>query len=125
MLEAVRPASSRSVAQWLSEGPGDIGPIGTERGEPAPIAYPAEPIVALHCGRSVPERGRSARMPDVIDLRSDTVTRPTPAMRRAMAEAEVGDDQYGEDPTVHRLEARAAELVGKESAIFVASGTMG
>ncbi|HUG62298.1 MAG TPA: GntG family PLP-dependent aldolase [Methylomirabilota bacterium] len=64
-------------------------------------------------------------MPDVIDLRSDTVTRPTPAMRQAMVEAEVGDDQYGEDPTVHRLEARAAELVGKEAAVFVASGTMG
>ena len=60
-----------------------------------------------------------------IDLRSDTVTRPTPAMRRAMAEAEVGDDQYGEDPTVARLEARFAELVGKEAAVFVASGTMG
>ena len=64
-------------------------------------------------------------MPDAIDLRSDTVTRPTPAMRRAMAAAEVGDDQYGEDPTVRRLEERAAELVGKEAAIFVASGTMG
>ena len=60
-----------------------------------------------------------------IDLRSDTVTQPTPAMRRAMAEAEVGDDQYGEDPTVRRLEERAAELLGKEAACFVASGTMG
>jgi threonine aldolase len=60
-----------------------------------------------------------------LDLRSDTVTRPTPAMRRAMADAEVGDDQYGEDPTVNRLEARAAELLGKEAALFVASGTMG
>jgi threonine aldolase len=64
-------------------------------------------------------------MPQIVDLRSDTVTRPTPAMRRAMAEAEVGDDQYGEDPTVRRLEERAAELVGKEAAVFVASGTMG
>ena len=60
-----------------------------------------------------------------IDLRSDTVTTPTPVMRRAMAEAEVGDDQYGEDPTVNRLEARFTELVGKEAAVFVASGTMG
>ena len=59
-----------------------------------------------------------------IDLRSDTVTRPTPAMRQAMAEAIVGDDQYGEDPTVNRLEARAAELMGKEAAVFVPSGTM-
>jgi len=60
-----------------------------------------------------------------IDLRSDTVTRPTDAMRRAMAEAIVGDDQYGEDPTVQRLERRAAELLGKEAAVYVPSGTMG
>src|SRR3954471_15910423 len=59
-----------------------------------------------------------------IDLRSDTVTRPTPAMRRAMAEADVGDDVYGEDPTVNALEARTAELLGKEAALFVPSGTM-
>lgn len=61
----------------------------------------------------------------LIDLRSDTVTLPTPAMREAMARAEVGDDVYGEDPTVNRLEALAAELMGKEAAIFVPSGTMG
>ncbi len=60
-----------------------------------------------------------------IDLRSDTVTRPTPAMRAAMAEAAVGDDVYGEDPTVNRLEARVAEMLGKEAAVFVPSGTMG
>jgi threonine aldolase len=60
-----------------------------------------------------------------IDLRSDTVTRPTPEMRRAMAEAEVGDDVYSEDPTVNRLEARAAEMLGFEAALFVPSGTMG
>ena len=60
-----------------------------------------------------------------IDLRSDTVTKPTPEMRRAMAEAEVGDDVYGEDPTVNRLEQKAAELLGKEAALFVPSGTMG
>ncbi len=60
-----------------------------------------------------------------IDLRSDTVTRPTDAMRRAMAEAEVGDDVYGEDPTVCRLEERAAEIFGKEAALFVPTGTMG
>ena len=59
-----------------------------------------------------------------IDLRSDTVTKPTPAMRRAMAEAEVGDDVYGEDPTVIALERRTAELLGKEAALFVPSGTM-
>ncbi len=61
----------------------------------------------------------------MIDLRSDTVTRPTAAMRQAMAEAEVGDDVYGEDPTVNRLEARAAEVFGREAAIFVPTGTMG
>jgi threonine aldolase len=59
-----------------------------------------------------------------VDLRSDTVTLPTPAMRAAMAEAEVGDDQYGEDPTVRRLEQAYAERVGKERAVFVPSGTM-
>ena len=63
--------------------------------------------------------------PRVIDLRSDTVTHPTPAMREAMAQAVVGDDVFGEDPTVQRLEAMAAELMGKEAALFVASGTMG
>jgi threonine aldolase len=61
----------------------------------------------------------------MIDLRSDTVTKPTAEMRRAMAEAEVGDDVYGEDPTVNRLERRAAEIVGKEAALFVPTGTMG
>lgn len=60
-----------------------------------------------------------------IDLRSDTVTLPSPAMRRAMAEAEVGDDVYGEDPTVGRLERLAAEMTGTEASLFVASGTMG
>ena len=61
----------------------------------------------------------------VVDLRSDTVTRPTAEMRRAMAEAEVGDDVYGEDPTVNRLEKRAAEIFGKEAALFVPTGCMG
>src|SRR3954463_4857302 len=61
----------------------------------------------------------------VVDLRSDTVTKPTPAMRKAMAEAEVGDDVYREDPTVNRLEARAAELLGKQAALFVPTGSMG
>jgi len=60
-----------------------------------------------------------------IDLRSDTVTQPTAAMRQAMANAEVGDDVYGEDPTVNRLEALAAEMLGQEAAVFVATGTQG
>jgi threonine aldolase len=61
---------------------------------------------------------------DVIDLRSDTVTRPSPAMRAAIAAAEVGDDQFGEDPTTNRLQARAAELLGKEAALWLPTGTM-
>ncbi len=61
----------------------------------------------------------------MIDLRSDTVTKPTPEMRRAMAQAEVGDDVYGEDPTVNRLQEKAAEILGMEAALFVPSGTMG
>lgn len=64
-------------------------------------------------------------MISMIDLRSDTVTKPTAAMRRAMAEAEVGDDVYSEDPTVNRLQERAAEILGKEAALFVPSGCMG
>lgn len=64
-------------------------------------------------------------MPAMIDLRSDTVTRPTEKMRAAMAAAEVGDDVYGEDPTINLLERRAAEIFGREAAVFVPSGTMG
>jgi threonine aldolase len=63
-------------------------------------------------------------MKHLIDLRSDTVTRPTPAMRKAMAEAEVGDDVFGEDPTVNILQEKVANLLGKEAALFVPSGTM-
>ena len=62
---------------------------------------------------------------EYVDLRSDTVTKPTPEMREAMAEAEVGDDVYRDDPTVNRLEELAAEMLGKEAALFVPSGTMG
>jgi threonine aldolase len=60
-----------------------------------------------------------------VDLRSDTVTKPTPAMRRAMFEAEVGDDVYGEDPTINKLQARAAEIFQREAALFVPTGSMG
>src|SRR5271155_1640791 len=62
---------------------------------------------------------------NIVDLRSDTVTRPTAEMRQAMANAEVGDDVYGEDPTVNRLQQRAAEIFGKEDALFVPTGCMG
>jgi len=77
----------------------------------------------LECaGLDVLSRGERQRM---IDLRSDTVTRPSPAMRKAMAEAEVGDDVYMEDPTVNRLQERAAEVFAREAALFVPSGSMG
>ncbi|MGA0066774.1 MAG: GntG family PLP-dependent aldolase [Candidatus Nanopelagicales bacterium] len=66
-----------------------------------------------------------ASIAPAIDLRSDTVTHPTPTMREAMAHAPVGDDVFGDDPTIHELESRAAELLGKEAALFVPSGTMG
>jgi threonine aldolase len=67
----------------------------------------------------------SASPTSVVDLRSDTVTRPTPGMREAMAQAEVGDDVFDDDPTLHRLQDRVAALLGKEAALFVVSGTMG
>lgn len=72
----------------------------------------------------MPALGGNA-MNQIIDLRSDTVTQPTEEMRRAMAEAPVGDDVYGDDPTINRLEALAAQMTGKEAALFVPSGTMG
>src|SRR6266508_2726823 len=70
--------------------------------------------------------GGSGRLPgvDMIDLRSDGVTRPSAGMRAAMADAEVGDDQFDDDPTVKRLEARIADLLGKEAALWLPSGTM-
>ncbi len=61
----------------------------------------------------------------LIDLRSDTVTQPTPEMRAAMAQAPVGDDVYGEDPSINKLQAMAAEMLGKEAGLFVPTGTMG
>src|SRR6476659_1720313 len=62
---------------------------------------------------------------DLVDLRSDTLTKPSPAMRRAMAEAEVGDDVFLEDPTINRLQEKAAGMFGREASLFVPSGTMG
>lgn len=75
--------------------------------------------------KSKPAKVSEPAVRAAIDLRSDTVTKPSLEMRRAMAEAEVGDDVYGEDPTVNRLEERAAQIFGREAAIFVPSGTMG
>src|SRR5229473_931232 len=78
-----------------------------------------------YCEQGSPGDDRTIHtMTAFIDLRSDTVTRPTEAMRVAMAAAEVGDDWYGDDPTVNRLQDRAAELTGKEAAIYLPTGTM-
>jgi threonine aldolase len=74
---------------------------------------------------SIEHPASSIKQPFMIDLRSDTITKPTPAMRAAMLDAPVGDDVYREDPTVERLEERIAAMVGKEAALFVPSGTMG
>jgi threonine aldolase len=81
-------------------------------------ATETDPVMAMNSRAAGPAL-------NVVDLRSDTVTRPTPEMRRAMAEAEVGDDVYAEDPTVNQLEREAAELFGKDAAIFVPTGCMG
>jgi threonine aldolase len=79
----------------------------------------------MHTHGADSEAKGSQHSREVIDLRSDTFTKPSPEMRRAMFEAEVGDDVYGEDPTINRLEKRAAEIFGREAALFVPSGTMG
>src|SRR6266853_710885 len=79
---------------------------------------------AVRISSAMPTRYSAAPMPPV-DLRSDTVTRPTLEMRRAMAEAEVGDDVWGADPTVIELEREVAAMLGKQAAVFVPSGTMG
>ena len=79
----------------------------------------------LYENGSVPRTNKNQKGNIMIDIRSDTVTKPTEAMRKAMAEAEVGDDVYGDDPTVNKLEKLGAEMLGKESAVFVPSGTFG
>jgi threonine aldolase len=98
------------------------GDIGGEADEIGGIVHRGDgtvrPMPVDHPPTAGPPR------PPEVDLRSDTVTRPTPAMRQAMAEAEVGDDGFGDDPTVWSLERRYAELTGKEAAVFVPSGTM-
>src|SRR5437016_70444 len=96
-----------------------VGPLG--RGSAAQLS-------TIGGNRRLPAtcrpRARVSRVREV-DLRSDTLTMPTPEMRRVMAEAELGDDVFGEDPTVNRLQEVAAERTGKEAALFVSSGTMG
>ncbi len=82
-------------------------------------------MAKLNTKTSSPAVTQQGKTSPAIDLRSDTVTKPTPEMRRAMAEAEVGDDVYGEDPTVNRLQELAARIFEREAAIFVPTGTMG
>src|SRR5579872_5276321 len=81
--------------------------------------------MAKGLSQTLDEQETSTSQKTTIDLRSDTVTHPTPAMRAAMAVAEVGDDVYGEDPTVNRLEATAARIFEREAAVFLPTGTMG
>ena len=103
----------------VKDGPADG--IGTDSDE-----TPAAKQAKTGRGGARTGAGRPRQeCPDVIDMRSDTVTKPTPAMRRAMAEAEVGDDVFGDDPTVIKLEEEMAKTLGKAAALFVPSGTMG
>lgn len=112
---------------------GESGDVADPTGfEPAISSVTGWHVGPLHHGSAAAKAEciRKSRyppkpMPDLIDLRSDTVTHPTPEMRRAMAAAEVGDDVFGDDPTVIALEERAASLLGKEAGLFVTSGTMG
>ena len=94
-----------------------VAPIGTLAARPTSET-------AGGAGRPILGAMTTERRDGMIDLRSDTVTHPTPAMRKAMYEAELGDDVFGDDPTVNALEDRAAEMLGKEAALFVASGSM-
>lgn len=94
--------------------------LGGESAAPNEFSASLESTAAADCASESSMNQRST----IVDLRSDTVTRPTAAMRRAIAEAEVGDDVFGDDPTINRLQGRVAELLGKEAAIFVPSGSM-
>ncbi len=98
----------------------DAQPRGRAPSAPSAPTY-TRPTMTIDHTRVTPDPSRGGR----IDLRSDTVTHPSPAMRRAMFEAELGDDVFGDDPTVNALEARAADMLGKEAGLFVSSGTMG
>jgi threonine aldolase len=103
----------------------DAGAKLTTRSLIAPVGRPAAIVRDAACHNRDSANQMKETLPAIIDLRSDTVTRPTMEMRAAMAAAEVGDDVYGEDPTVNLLEKRAAELFDREAALFVPTGTMG
>jgi threonine aldolase len=112
--EGVNPSFAFQRRLWARPG----GSFGGPALVPAPLPTT---VPATRTGHGYARQS----MPQPIDLRSDTVTQPSPEMRRAMAEAELGDDVFGDDPTVIALEERAAEITGKEAGLFVASGTMG
>src|SRR5690606_28057894 len=97
--------------------------LGRQAAQPAYARRTCQPGLRGRAGDTAHGQHPHAWPGRMIDLRSDTVTRPTPAMREAMARAEVGDDVWGDDPTVARLEAQAAALLGKEAALFLPSGT--
>src|SRR5579885_2952280 len=124
---AAAPSAAKSkLAQTMPRQPRRTSRKTVLHGETAmrDDTMPASRLQPRAIGLASPETRREATMSEAIDLRSDTVTRPSPAMRAAMAAAPVGDDQYGEDPSVNRLQERIAALLGKEAALFVASGTM-
>src|SRR2546428_529566 len=112
------------AAGVILRGEGALAVGVVQEGGRPPVKSPEglEDDVARGGERS--ERSERASSTMSIELRSDTFTTPTPEMRRAMADAEVGDDEYGEDPTVNRLQALAAGLLGTEAALYVPSGTM-
>jgi threonine aldolase len=105
---------------------GSAGPLASpaHRTTPGIGVGTGPPKIAGEAGRPILDVMTIDRGGGIVDLRSDTVTHPTPAMRKAMYEAELGDDVFGDDPTVNALQERAAELLGKEAALFVASGSM-
>src|SRR5512147_1589893 len=115
---SIKPYSKVSI--WIEWRPRPESPAA-RMGRPDPGSGHRDGSRAAQTGTDSPGRRDSMRQ---VELRSDTLTRPTPSMRKAMAEAEVGDDVFGEDPTVNRLEELAAERLAKEAALFVPSGTM-
>ena len=128
-------SEARSISVTMSVPVLFVLDLGPRPAQSLAQQAPGRPGGLLRQGAELVEVGRARHRGDTrfrcvpdphgrVDLRSDTVTRPTDAMRKAMAEAEVGDDGFGDDPTVARLEAAFAERVGKEAAVFVPSGTM-
>src|SRR3954469_1439374 len=129
MASTISDSEARSISVTMSVGDDFVDTSDRVRSSPSTSSLAAS--AAASVATSSNSSNKSDIVPNVesgpmvVDLRSDTVTQPTAAMRRAMAEAEVGDDGYGEDPTVRRLEELFADRVGKEASLYVPSGTMG